>query len=577
MADYIKITDLDKAEEASETDLLVTVQEGLTKQVEIKSIKAGKASEADSAIQATNATTADKAANADLTWTQDTENGDYIQIGSGKGCNIVNSKNADYADKAGKDADGNLISSTYIKAEEKGAANGVATLVAGRIPYTQLPESAMEYLGNWDASTNTPELTDGSGSTGDFYIVETGGTWNEITFYENDRIIYDGTKNKWRRLQAGTVYTVNNKSGNVELNAGNIPMSSQDTTLISQEFAKYLKKDEAKGESWNYVYDARDAVPDEGAINFTRLIAIDWDSIDWVSDGGEYYQLYKVSGACGASGVNIQYNSTLGKNCIYITFNTAVSKCSLGNDCVIQGASIFVPLDIISEEQMTFTVSFEGLTSVSVDYECTIYYVNGSHSSYSTGEKSWKWPGGKEGSWLLVTLSGNPRRQYAIGKNTWYREDDLISSWHLIAEEDSCPYPVGAVYTQYPQQKSPLDLWPATTWEAIDYGGSFFRASGGNATAFIGEDETLTQQTAQLPNIKCTTGINTHTVLGQQTMGAMSTSLISSSQATTEYTTYKSNYYGRITFNANGSNATYVDNGEVRPNNYTIQIWKRTV
>lgn len=46
-------------------------------------------------------------------------------------------------------------------------------------------------------------------------------------------------------------------------------------------------------------------------------------------------------------------------------------------------------------------------------------------------------------------------------------------------------WPVGSVYTQYPGQKSPNELWSQySTWEELDYGGTFFRASGGNADTF---------------------------------------------------------------------------------------------
>lgn len=56
---------------------------------------------------------------------------------------------------------------------EKGVANGVASLdESGRIPYSQLPESAMEFKGSWSANTNTPHLEDGSGVNGDFISVQ---------------------------------------------------------------------------------------------------------------------------------------------------------------------------------------------------------------------------------------------------------------------------------------------------------------------------------------------------------------------------------------------------------------------
>lgn len=127
----------------------------------------------------------------------------------------------------------------------RGTANGFATLDAdGRIPYSQLPESAMEYKGQWNAKTNTPSLADGmSGATkGDFYVVSVAGTRNlgsgNIQFFVNDRVIYDGSV--WSRLSAGDVKTVNSvqpSDGNVALTGKNIPVSTTDPTLLSAQLA----------------------------------------------------------------------------------------------------------------------------------------------------------------------------------------------------------------------------------------------------------------------------------------------------------------------------------------------------
>ena len=122
----------------------------------------------------------------------------------------------------------------YINASEKGAANGVATLDAtGRVPYSQLPESAMEFKGEWNADTNTPTLKDEHGTNGDFYICNVGGTANfgtsqnprTITFYVNDRVIYQGNVAQWKRLPASEVRTVNGQSGDVTLNGTNVKYS----------------------------------------------------------------------------------------------------------------------------------------------------------------------------------------------------------------------------------------------------------------------------------------------------------------------------------------------------------------
>lgn len=103
-----------------------------------------------------------------------------------------------------------------------GTANGLATLdESGRIPYSQLPESAMEIKGTWDASTNTPTLINGTGTKGDMYICVTEGYFDPATgsasstsvegyvhYFVNDRIMYDDN-DEWTRLPAGNVQTIN--------------------------------------------------------------------------------------------------------------------------------------------------------------------------------------------------------------------------------------------------------------------------------------------------------------------------------------------------------------------------------
>lgn len=63
-------------------------------------------------------------------------------------------------------------------------------------PGEQDTTQASNYLGNWDASTNTPTLVNGVGSAGSFYIVTVAGTADfgagPIIFEENDWVVYTG-------------------------------------------------------------------------------------------------------------------------------------------------------------------------------------------------------------------------------------------------------------------------------------------------------------------------------------------------------------------------------------------------
>lgn len=110
-----------------------------------------------------------------------------------------------------------------------GQPNGLATLDnTGRLPYSQLPLSAVEYKGAWNADTNTPTLASGTGTFGDEYIVSVQGTKNlgegSITYRVGDRVIYNGSI--WQRIPASSVRTVNSKTpdanGNVTVNASDM-------------------------------------------------------------------------------------------------------------------------------------------------------------------------------------------------------------------------------------------------------------------------------------------------------------------------------------------------------------------
>jgi hypothetical protein len=115
---------------------------------------------------------------------------------------------------------------TKIPLTQKAAANGVATLDGtGKIPSAQLPVSATEYLGAWNASTNTPTLADGTGTNGDFYRVSVGGTQDlgsgNVTFAAGDIVIYNGTI--WQDIPSeDLVQSVNGFQGVVVLTTSDI-------------------------------------------------------------------------------------------------------------------------------------------------------------------------------------------------------------------------------------------------------------------------------------------------------------------------------------------------------------------
>ena len=145
-----------------------------------------------------------------------------------------------------------------------GIADGIATLDSnGRIPYSQLPESAVELKGYWNASTNTPALVDGTGTNGDEYYVDVAGTQDlgsgEQYFAVGDRVLYlDGV---WRNISGASVRSVDNVSpnaqGNVSLPKSNVAVADGNDTIFSAKgaydyFANCTTKDSWLGKVFGW-------------------------------------------------------------------------------------------------------------------------------------------------------------------------------------------------------------------------------------------------------------------------------------------------------------------------------------
>lgn len=153
---------------------------------------------------------------------------------------------------------------------------------------------------------------------------------------------------------------------------------------------------------------------------------------------------------------------------------------------------------------------------------------------------------------------------------------------------------VGKRITQYPQEEAPTDVYPCTSWEEIFYDGAFFRASGGNAAAFIEKSGVLSKQKSQNKShshsftpsgtVYVTGGDHVHRYdtisVGQPTrdgpFGVVGVNSLNTkpSYGFTTYACGDLKFYASFT----GTKSTTDSNGdyESRPDNYTIRVWKRT-
>jgi len=189
-----------------------------------------------------------------------------------------------------------------IDDSEKGANNGVATLDAGgKIPASQLPNTVMEFKGTYDASTNTPTLVNGTGNSGDVYLVSVAGTQDfgagNITFAVGDWVLYSGAI--WEKsVNSNSVVSVNGQQGVVVL----------DTDDIAEGTALYFTDERAQDAVGAILTDTSsvDLVYNDGAgtIEATVLPAgVDHDALqNYVANEHIDHSAISVSAGAGLSG-----------------------------------------------------------------------------------------------------------------------------------------------------------------------------------------------------------------------------------------------------------------------------------
>ena len=146
-------------------------------------------------------------------------------------------------------------------------------------------------------------------------------------------------------------------------------------------------------------------------------------------------------------------------------------------------------------------------------------------------------------------------------------------------------WPIGVIYTQYPQQKSPQELFPNTTWEELKYDGAFFRASGGNAAAFNGGKQGQSIQSHNhtfswsgshshgVTDPGHSHGVRTGTQDGHNEGYNDHAYSFEENNSTTSSKTGISIDSKKISISGTTGSA---GGNETRPENYTIRIWKRT-
>ncbi len=284
-------------------------------------------------------------------WQRNPATSDVTSVNGQTGTVTLNTDNINegLANKYYTDARANL----KINVTEKAANNGVATLDAGgKVPVSQLPFSGMIYKGTWDASTNSPMLADGSGSSGETYNVIAGGTINlgsgPINFVVGDKVIYNGAV--WQRNPStASVTSVNSQMGTVVLNTDNIAEGS------TNKYYTDARSRTALSATAPLVYNASTgnmSIPQAGSASAGYLSSLDWTIFNQKQPAGNYITALTgdvIAAGPGSAAASIAPNAVTFSKMQAMTSNkllgsglsgNAVSEITLGTGLSFTGNTL---------------------------------------------------------------------------------------------------------------------------------------------------------------------------------------------------------------------------------------------
>src|SRR5690606_33676010 len=192
-----------------------------------------------------------------------------------------------------------------------------------KVPLSQIPDSVIgqvEYMGTWNAASNTPALPTTPAEKGHYYVVTTAGTQFGHAFAVGDWCISDGSK--WDKVDnTDAVSSVNGRTGAV---TGLVESSDSRLTNAREWSAETVSQAEAEGgtgttrRAWT-AQRIRQAIATANAATATKLATARTITVAGAMDGSATFD--------GSANTTITVRKKVGE--FYIQFPGASAPSTL--------------------------------------------------------------------------------------------------------------------------------------------------------------------------------------------------------------------------------------------------------
>lgn len=206
----------------------------------------------------------------------------------------------------------------------------------------------LEYLGTWNAYSNTPTLSSGAGSKGGYYVVATSGSTNldgETDWKPKDWAIFNGTA--WEKIDnSESVTSVAGKTGAITLNISdlsNVSISDvQANQILSYNGSSWINKTMA-----------------ESSVNIAGKTAIAFARIAYSSNNVSTTSYSELVASLSAAVSEVEIYDSSGKT---LVLATGSAGSEVNKIYIMPGGNQKIPLTLASGTRVAVKAVSEAAT-----------------------------------------------------------------------------------------------------------------------------------------------------------------------------------------------------------------------
>lgn len=270
------------------------------------------------------------------------------------------------------------------------------------------------FKGSWDASTNTPALVNGTGTTGDAYKVSVAGSHDfgagAITFIVGDLVFYDGSV--WDKDKEA-VSSVAGKTGVITLQSTDITDFTNAVDTNSSVSANTAK------------VSADGSIDTHSDVDVTTVAPVTNNVLKY--DGTNWVPGASTGGGSGEGGINYIKNPTFEVDLADVTVTSNITKSANTTSPLVGAQSLDINVDVAATTADYFEIDMNDVDLVYLGKELQISFWYRNDGTYVDNSITMKLHDVDSGTDITILEDNQARLKFTSNEPVLFRGKAQIS------------------------------------------------------------------------------------------------------------------------------------------------------